>query len=261
MNSNQPKLDPLSLQRLVDGELDTRQVQEILLQAQDSPEHWKSIAVGFIENQTWENALNSSFAQPVASRNTTLDSWLEQSRSRNNAVNEMGDELETVAVPQAAVERNPQQRAPVRWLAIAASLLAAASIGYMANQIQNRNLPNTSIAETRPANDFKTPVRPAMTATKLTPDFHVEMPQESGFGGHQGRNSNGQVPVYRVTNTDQLRQLRAQRAIESEFPRRIIEQLSNSGYQIEQEIEFVSGQVDDQSFVVPLRTIRLIPGQ
>ena len=59
MSSNRPKLDPLTLQRLIDGELDTQQVQEVLLQAQASPEQWKSIAVGFIENQAWQGTFLS----------------------------------------------------------------------------------------------------------------------------------------------------------------------------------------------------------
>ena len=253
MNSNQ-QLDPMTLQRLIDGELDTRQVQEVLLQAQASPDQWESIAVGFIENQTWENALSSKFADPIAS-SSGVACCLEKSDSGSTSDSVPG----TAAFPLAADGRNSERRTSVGWLAIAASLLAAASIGYMTSLIQNRNVPSTSIAESKPT---QTPARPELTSTaltsNLTPDFHVEMPQKPGFEGLEGQN---QVPVYRVTNTDQLRQLRAQGAIESEFPRRIMEQLSNSGYQIEQEIEFVSGQVDDQSFVVPLRTIRLIPGQ
>ena len=260
MNSNQSKLDPMTLQRLIDGELDTRQVQEILLQAQASPDQWESIAVGFIENQTWEKALSSKFAQATAGSDSTETSCLEKSDSNSSS----SSALDTAAVALETAdsrEPQPQPRTPIRWWAIAASLMAAAAIGYMTNQIQNRNLPSTSIAESKPSNDLVVPAKPELTATALVPDFHVEIPQESGFGRLDGQDSNGRVPVYRVTNMDQLRQLQAQRTIESAFPRQIMEQLSDSGYQIEQEIEFVSGQVDDQSFVVPLRTIRLIPGQ
>ena len=263
MNSNQPKLDPMTLQRLIDGELDTQQVQEILSQAQASPDHWKSIAVGFIENQTWEMALSSKFAQPtqVAAQaaqpspgsNTTLNSRVEESEARISSSSNSSD--------RATYNEELQQRSAVGWWAIAASLLAAAAIGYMANQIQNRNLPGDSIVENQTSLDPEISDKPKLTEVGLTPDFHVEMPPEAGFGRLDEQNSNGRVPVYRVTNADQLEQFQAQRAIESAFPRRIVEQLSSSGYQIEQEIEFVSGQVDDQSFVVPLRTIRLIPGQ
>lgn len=260
MNSNQPKLDPMTLQRLIDGELDTQQVQEILSQAQASPDQWESIAVGFIENQTWDKALTSKFAQPIAGSDTTEASCPEKPDSSSRS----GNTLDTAAVTLAADDNGgpqSQRRTSIRWWAIAASLMAAAAIGYMTNQIQNRNLPSTSIAESKPINDLVVPAQPELTATALVPDFHVEIPQAAGFGRLDGQDSNGRVPVYRVTNTDQLRQLQAKRAIESAFPRQIMEQLSNSGYQIEQEIEYVSGQVDDQSFVVPLRTIRLIPGQ
>ena len=256
MNSNQPKLDPMTLQRLIDGELDTQQVQEILSQAQASPDQWKSIAVGFIENQTWEMALSSKFAQPAQAADpnpssyTNLNSYAEKS--------EPGIGSSSGAL--ATVKGETRRRSAVGW-AIAASLLAAAAFGYMANQIQNRNLRGDSIVENQTSLDPEISDKPKLTAVGLTPDFHVEMPPEAGFGRLDEQNSNGRVPVYRVTNADQLEQFQAQRAIESAFPRRIVEQLSSSGYQIEQEIEFVSGQVDDQSFVVPLRTIRLIPGQ
>lgn len=238
MSSNRPKLDPLTLQRLIDGELDTQQVQEVLLQAQASPEQWKSIAVGFIENQAWQGTFNSNFAE-----------------TDSDHVSDNTPE----PVASAAADRNSLRKSSIGWLAIAASLLAAASIGYMTSQAQNQNVPGNSIAENK-SND--SPVKPKLTTaaltSDLTPDFHIEVPRAPGFDGLGARN---QVPIYRVTNADQLRQLRAQREIESEFPRRIMEQLSDSGYQIEQEIEFVSGQVDNQSFIVPLRTIRLIPGQ
>lgn len=263
MNSNQPKLDPMTLQRLIDGELDTQQVQEVLSQAQASPDQWKSIAVGFIENQTWEMALSSKFAQPSQaaqaadpnpSSYTNLNSYAEKSEPV------IGSSSDSSSGALATVKGETRRRSAVGW-AIAASLLAAAAIGYMANQIQNRNLPGDSIVENQTSLDPEISDKPKLTAVGLTPDFHVEMPPEAGFGRLDEQNSNGRVPVYRVTNADQLEQFQAQRAIESAFPRRIVEQLSSSGYQIEQEIEFVSGQVDDQSFVVPLRTIRLIPGQ
>jgi len=214
MNQNQSNLDPLILQRLIDGELQTEQVQQILAQAQSAPQQWETIAVGFIENQAWHRALNSQFADRNADDITEqlLDSELESETSPKHSL--ASDKRENQK--QLKRERGP-------WWVIAASLLAAAAIGYMTNQIVNRSLPVNSIAE-------------------------KESQSRSGA-------------VYRVTNTDQLKQFQAQREIESAFPRSVVEQLSNSGYQIEQEIEFVSGEFDDQSFVVPLRTIRFIPGQ
>ena len=245
MNSNQSEnLDPMILQRLVDGELNAEQVQEVLAQARLSPDQWETIAVGFIENQTWQQAVGRNFADPVAPA---------------NVINNDAKTLTTTSI-FSSIENQNQQRAAVRWWVIAASLLAAAAIGYMFNQIQNRSLPGDSIAGIEPSSDVEVTNKPELTATGFTPDFHVELPADSGLAGG-AQNIASRIPIYRVTNQDQFRLLRAQRAIESEFPRQIMEKLSNSGYQIEQEIEFVSGEVDDQSFVVPIRTIRLIPGQ
>jgi len=251
MNQNQSNLDPLILQRLIDGELQTEQVQQILAQAQSAPQQWETIAVGFIENQAWHRALNSQFADRNADDITEqlLDSELESETSPKHSL--ASDKRENQK--QLKRERGP-------WWVIAASLLAAAAIGYMTNQIVNRSLPVNSIAEKESQSRSGAPLTPELTAADLIPDFHVEVPQDSRFA-IQGNDSANRVPVYRVTNTDQLKQFQAQREIESAFPRSVVEQLSNSGYQIEQEIEFVSGEFDDQSFVVPLRTIRFIPGQ
>ncbi len=253
MNSKS-NLDPMMLQRLIDGELTTEQVQEILSQAQASPWQWETIAVGFVENQAWQRALSSTF-----------DGQNSESNSSMGSVNvELGQNSAATSIrSKATTKAADPKRALSPWWVMAASLLAAAAIGYMASQIQNRTLPIDSIA-VNDTNDEVSPETidtPQLTAAALTPDFHVEVPEDSGFAAVGGQGFDNRIPVYRVTNADQLRQLRAQREIESAFPRSVIEQLSDSGYQIEQEVEFVSGQLDDRSFVVPLRTIRFIPGQ
>ena len=74
--------------------------------------------------------------------------------------------------------------------------------------------------------------------------------------------SNARVPIYRVGNEVQWRQFQETRQRNSMLPREALLRLSNSGYQVEQEIELISGRVGGgESFVVPVRTIRIVIGQ
>ena len=58
MNKNE-----LQLQRLVDGQLDRGQVQQLLAKAQRQPELWQQIALAFVEDQIWQAEIGDRFLE------------------------------------------------------------------------------------------------------------------------------------------------------------------------------------------------------
>jgi len=252
-------IDPLQLQRLVDGELDQPQIQQVLAEAKAAPEQWQAIAVGFVENQIWDRAFQA-----------------------DNLVGSVTPTASAPVVENFAAGKDPSQkttrvhepihpRSNYSWLVLAASLLAAATIGYMVNQIQNRNVPSSNIAEkTSPISEpliaNKSPdnnsAAPQITPASLQPDYHLEVPQDNEhLRDVMAAGPVAPVPLYRIGNVEQLEQFKLQRQ-PSELPPEIVQRLNGSGYQMQQDINFISGRLGDgRAFVVPVRTIRFLPGQ
>lgn len=256
-------IDPLQLQRLVDGELDENQVQQILANAKVNPDQWQEIAVGFVENQTWSRAFkNRDSSEEASSRN-------ENGSTSGSA---LGSPARAFDHPLAKTE-NSRRPTNHSWWVLAACVMVAATIGYMASEIQNRNLPGSTLVDNmpsvsspllatdnatggaRPGNGTPTP-RPQMTQA----DYHLEVPQEH-LGELGSAGPVAPVPLFTVNNVEQLKRLNQQRNTPAISPE-MLKQLTGSGYQMEQDINYISGRLGDgRSFVVPVRTIRFIPGQ
>lgn len=251
-------IKPQQLQRLIDNELDVKQVQQILNEARIAPDHWEQIAVGFVEDQTWSRAFtnqdssgkfDSSSVSPVDSTAPASTNFYHQEKTDSSV-----------------------RRTSFSPLVMAASLFLAATIGYMANQIQNRNLPESSLAEnvphaanpllaanstenTRPENGTHVE-RPKMTQA----DYHLEVPPEH-LGELGSAGPVAPIPLFAVNNIEQLRRIDRQRNKPSISPE-MLKRFTVSGYQMEQNVNYISGRLGDgRSFVVPVRTIRFLPGQ
>ena len=157
-------------------------------------------------------------------------------------------------------------------MVMAAILLVAATIGYMTSQIQNRSLPVSSVTENVPPvssplladsspaisqlNDGSSVDQPQMTQA----DYHLEFPEEN-LGELASAGPVGPVPLYSINSVEQLNQFNEQPNIPAISPE-MLEQLAGSGYQMEQDVNYISGRLGDgRSFVVPVRTIRFLPGQ
>lgn len=261
MKQSNSEIDALRLQRLVDGELDQEQTRQLLDEAQSSPDHWKQIAVGFVENQSFERAFDSRFSSQENFGSGSFESSSEQSNEpRPSQVSNF------VRKEAPAFSRNPNPR----WVMVA-SLLVAAAIGYMANQIQSRNIPPNTAVESSPdtsglpnsglaKKSNNTPL-PKITPASLSPDFHLELPNDN-FQGFEDSETKSQVPIYRVDNEKQLIQFQKARQTIPPIPNDVMIRIVESGFQMEQEIEVISGEVHNgQSFVVPVRTIRFVPYQ
>jgi len=271
-------IDPIQLQRLVDGELDPREVQMVLSEANNSPDQWQEIAVGFVEDQLWNRAFGDD---PNPS---TVDAEHDSKSSGKN----VGSGLQSDIVNRAKADQpivNPTRSKSVHspgvsWLVMAASLVVAATIGYMFSSIQNRSLPGNSIAKVEspgsssllasnsedkssiPKSNAETALADEPQPQMTLADYHLEVPNEK----LDDLNIAGQastVPLISVKNAGDLRELN--RLNEQSSPTvspEMLKRLGGSGYHLKQDVDFLSGRLGDgRSFVVPVRTTRFVSGQ
>jgi hypothetical protein len=266
-------IDPLQLQRLVDGELDFQHVQQLLVEAETTPEQWKEIAVGFVENQTWNQAFQSRGQIPAAQP------------SVETIKRELDSDTKQLSL-SAATAVSPNDRSSHSWWVMAASLLAAASIGYLISQIQTRDFSGSSVAQLTTGSsshpddpgsnsDSKSNGGSELAAnldnqfiqadpSKITQaDYHLEVPLDEQNSFEVAGQSTS-VPLYQVDNAQQLQQLNliARQRHTPAISAEMLKRLTGSGYRMVQEVDYVSGRLEDgRSFVVPVRTIRFAVGQ
>lgn len=247
-------IDPLQLQRLVDGELDPTEVQQLLTEAKVAPDQWQEIAVGFVENQIWDRAFQSE--EPTSHLPPEHHEDAPESVDRKTDPNwEIPSEPKSTGRPNTS-----------RWV-MAASLMVAAAMGYMTSQIQNRNIPSTQLANDSTHSDSEMLAKSEsqspesmITPAALEPDCHLEVPQDNQYLGDVAGTPMAPVPLFRIQNSEQLKSFRQKQ--QASVPPEIVKQLSGSGYQMQQDIHYISGRLGDgRSFVVPVRTIRFYPGQ
>ncbi|MDG1875248.1 MAG: hypothetical protein P8J27_15145 [Mariniblastus sp.] len=258
-----PKIDPLMLQRLVDGELENETIQQVLMGAKSAPDQWQEIALGFVENQTWQSAFQSQTGSPQRAAKTQLSNHALGSLESNPSFSPKDQPIST---PSRSRNSTP-------WWVMAASLLVAATIGYMASEIRGRTVPssNTLVENKAPQLDSQiaqpSPLAqkssPLLTPASLKPAYHLEVSNSNEkFKDLSVDDANARVPIYRVGSEQQLRQFQSKRRDEAAIPNEVLARLLRAGYQIEQEIELISGQLSDgESFVVPVRTLRFVVGQ
>ena len=102
-------MDSIQLQRLVDGEMSFDETQRMLQAAEQDPELWKTIASSFVENQLWRNEFLGEHDLKFHFRSRSR----QIKHDRSNYASVRSDSL--------------------RYLAMAASLLLAVSVGFLMN--------------------------------------------------------------------------------------------------------------------------------
>ncbi len=230
--------DSKTLQLLVDGELDQSAVRRIVNLAEDQPEQWRTIAMTFIEDQ--------QFRQSFASFD----------RDRQRA---------TQALPQpvttgTAVTPRTSSRLPftiLQLLATAAAIAVAVTLGFMLGD-KNQPLVSQPVQKDSPSMIASTPKAP-VTQAEFGPEYRMELVNVDG------EPVGSEVELYRL---EDLQRITGQQIGESfslsqvlpnsGFTQRARDRLSRSGYLIDEDTRYVSGQLDDgRSFVVPVRSYRL----
>jgi hypothetical protein len=98
--------DDIRFDRLVDGELSASERRRLLASLDEEPGGWRRCALAFLEAQSWSEGLGEFVREPVASQAAE-------------------EKIGVTQVAPAQVER----RREIVWLAVAAGLLAAFTLG------------------------------------------------------------------------------------------------------------------------------------
>ncbi len=230
--------DPIQLQRLIDGELDFESTQAMLREAETSPRLWRTIATHFVEDQ----AFRKGFSIPTGSTVATRD----------------GVSSETAAGATAGY----------RFLALAASMLIAIGLGFLAGQnfdTASTDGPSSTlaaypdegalVADNTPSLDSLSNDGNQIANNQLVsyrPDYHLQLQDPNG-----NPVMDSEVPLYRPETARRLGVLENQ-ALPPEF----VQQVFDRGYGVNQNVNYIAGQLNDgRRFVVPVQTIDFAPGQ
>lgn len=258
LDNKDSHLDELTLQRLVDSELSHEQVRQLLAEVEfgDDPTKWKTIALAFTENQMFERAIGQDCLAQTAGGVSTFSELSSVERSKPEVVDH-----------------------PNSWwaAALAASLLLAVAVAYQIGtsspKVDKEQFVQSSSTVDSPVVEGPKSIESfdRTTLASYEPDHQLETKNivSASMGKH-----NNSIPLYDIgrLNPEQLANLRGddRAAREAMFSRvlprslspELVQQLQQSGGMVDQNLEFISGRLDDgRSYLIPYRTIRFLPGQ
>lgn len=226
-------IDPVQLQRLVDGELEYSEMQMLLasLDHQDV-DNWKSIATSFIENQIFRSQFET--IEPSVVAETVLH---ENSETNSNSY----------AQPSSSFAQ------PNRWiLSLAASVLLMLAIGtligtsYFGSRNKSGGVPISTDGNMIAGQGSKNRKsnNPAV--------YRMQVEDEKG-----NQFIDTDVPFYPVADWKDVDRHRFK-----EYPENIRNRVLNSGYDFQQDTRLLRGRLKDgRSFVVPIRNTKFAPFQ
>lgn len=226
-------IDPIQLQRLIDGELDFEQTRELIQEVQGDAEAWRLIASSFIENQLWES--------------------------------EFVDEDELLGGKFSAKKRHAPSTSgfsSVRGFALAAMVMLAASVSVLfVNSLDSDRTESPGIVNNVP--DPGTGILPPMDQQLVQRNAkRSDLNQMPALYQVKLQDSNGdsvidsEVPLYSGRRSEAERWL--EQLDRSELARRA----ADSGYQVDRDIRYLKGQFKDgRNFLIPVRNYRFSPGQ
>ncbi len=231
-------IDPVRLQRLVDGELGLDEIQRLLRAAETQPDLWREMATTFVENRLWQN----SFVE--------LNGSVDSSFGKTETASPVEAHPVDSAVDPGTFDRN----SPGWWLALAACVILALSIGFTAGQWgRDAGSMSPDVALQIPDAPAVADETPRLNQIVYRPDYQMQIEDTNG---NQLMDSN--IPLYDIRRAEQLGLTLKPRVI----PDEVLQQIRNSGYQMKQNVQYVSGRMNDgRRFVVPLRQFEFVPGQ
>ena len=224
-------MEPIQLQRLVDGELSFEETQRILQFAESNPDFWRLIASSFVENQVWQSKFCDQHELAHDSDQRSKHSQAAGGHSRHPS---MG------------------------WLALAASLLLAVSIIFL---LTGPGPADHGAVPALLAGNQSEPIRNAVVDSDPQLDDLNQRPavyhrvQVEDPTGHQYVNSD--VPLYSVDPSE------LQKFVSKDYlPEDVRQRAADSGYGLQQNIRFLSGRLNDgRRFVIPVRKYSFFQGQ
>ncbi len=215
-------LDESKLQRLVDGAMGPDERREFLLSIHGQDQHWREIALAFVEEQTWQQ------------------------------------EFRTGTTPSSVVRRPAHQAQPAklswRMLWIAAGWLLMLGVGFQIGRLEYARLDVVQPGEVprlgqAPENDGVD----SLAGTKnndlreTLPTMELQLVSASGQAGEVV-----ELPVFDETQVQQLLWEGQDHEAIAEMNR----QLSELGYRLDWQTNYLSGPLDEEThLVVPVRTV------
>ena len=242
-------LDPLELQRLVDGELDPASHRELLATAAENPDCWREIALALLEDQQFRSTL------------------------QGQAVGQLAENRNLDKKPQTAPNRKPDslELGWVRWFAMAAAIAVSCLIGFQVGQSRFDNstpgLANRS-TETEPSDSIPLAdgslSRGNSALPMNRPGAHPSNDYVRNANMADLRNSNlslqdAQGNEFSLPVVDYQQ---GQRYLNQRLPERTRSRLIDSGYNVDENIRYISGRLrDGRQIVFPVKSFRFSPGQ
>ena len=237
------KIEPLQLQRLIDGRLADREISEIVQHAQENPGLWQQIGSAFVEDRVFRTAIGQ---------------FGEETGGIVNPV-----ELAKKSDPPAT-QASPAKTGSV--LAIAASLMAALTAGLIAGWYLERAQTGLPVAGTNPETPEVeqladrgsspgnlTPMPEMNQVADVEPDYHLQLRNADG-----SEMLSSEVPLYTLSNAKRI----GYSLDQNRLPDEAFSIAIDSGYGLNQQMHYISGVLSDgRQFIVPVRTIHLSQGQ
>ena len=231
----------LQLQRLVDGQLDRSQIQQLLRKAQQHPELWQQIATAFVEDQIWKVEIGERFSATAES-------------TEISDLNEVGKPHPGKPHPSANAENHAQPFAKgLKW---ALSLAAATLIGlWIGNQFGD-NISNEGRSDIVSVGDA-VDTDPELTSNQAVDQVDDAPRVTFQPVEHLSIGDLGQVPLYNLADAQKMGLSFA----ESEIPKQLVERYERQGYRLQQDTQYISGRTQNgRQVLVPVRSISLNAG-
>jgi hypothetical protein len=274
-------IDPIQLQRLIDGECSAEDLRTLLLTARAEPKSWEEIGLALLEDRAFQQQLKTHACEPASSTLHAVSpvvSLSELSELEPGSISAGADTLEPAKSPclsnaaDTRAEMSSYPMAEVRlgsefhsvwksWLTMAASLLAVAVLGYSIGQQNSATTPPPYVAQQpsgvdRSGSWAAKPGPPQTTLASLEPEYRMELSE------HHRLLPNGEVPLYVVKSLDQWEKLDRTLPDGLRFTPEELAELNLQGIGVHKELDMLTGNLaDGRTFLVPIRSIRFSPVQ
>lgn len=254
--------EPLTIQRIVDGEYRPDELRVWVDQADASSERWRELALAFLENQAWSDSFRSR-----AIAGTEITERITEHLSNGGDSNPSNEPAPLVGPPTAP---NQSLARPTRWSlsggwGVLASAAAVALILFALNAWPGNNDPGesgrVSNVATQPADQppalnradsSPQPVHDPTSLVAYRPDYRMKLLDD------QGQPAGSDIPLF----TEQSARKIGYTVAPTPIPDELRQQWARSGYRVQQDVDYLTGKLDgSRQFVVPVRTTSVAIGQ
>jgi hypothetical protein len=219
-------LDEDRLQRLVDGELDCRQRREFLASLDETPGHWREVALAFVEDQIWKTGVRSA-----------LD------------VSDHTDKL-----PPVTASGIRHRFSSIAWIAAASALVVALFVGFRLGELRQRN---RMMSGQWPERQHQVSADHLAASQTPSQQADVAKPIQGAPAYRLVFHTGGRMidlPVY----DESLYQNTLWIPPENERIDSLNRRLEQLGYRLEYEADYLRGSIDEnRELVVPVRNVAM----